>query len=370
LVELVAEEADLRVMGTEMFDRQPHSHDQTDDEIAGEREDGGHCPGIGLAVAPFTQLGGETAETVDHRSRLQPGKRTRCLPEPDRRRRPTGCVSRPSAAVEDREGPGERRGSGARAARQRHHRRIEPKDRDKGLDRTTGARPARSDIAERQVQKRSGDRRDRPAAYFNRANQAPADRRPHEAGELVADDRVAFAGGTLTLGISTGNSMIDDIVDAHKAADELAAADKIWQQAEVAALPGGLDAAAALLDNAISLRPDDWRYRISRAAVAIEQGDVREFDYQLAQTNPDSQASAEAQATEQASIREQKIMTLTLVEPVMAGQFTSAATCTEFYGELRNLYQHRFDDSTHSQRDLDQVAKYDGLVKGCASLPQ
>src|ERR1051325_1146883 len=60
-----------------------------------------------------------------------------------------------------------------------------------------------------------------------------------------------------TMGIPTGSSDIDDIVDGKKEADKLWAADKLW---DLAVASDSL----TVLDQALALRPNDWRYRITR----------------------------------------------------------------------------------------------------------
>lgn len=72
----------------------------------------------------------------------------------------------------------------------------------------------------------------------------------------------------------TGDKDVDGILAALEPIEEIQAADELLADAVTARLGGDLERAADRLDEAIGLRPDDMRYRRSRALVALQDDDA------------------------------------------------------------------------------------------------
>ncbi len=167
-----------------------------------------------------------------------------------------------------------------------------------------------------------------------------------------------------TLGTPTGSSIVDDLVDSKKEADKLWAADKLW---DLAVATDSIN----VIDQALALRPNDWRYRITRARMLLQAGDTHGFNLELADAEPfKSDDPAVANVTDQeAAIRNQRITELTGLEQSLSTRFKSRSQCTELYGQLRNDLRRRFQEGQGRQADLDTAARYDVAYNNCASLP-
>lgn len=177
-----------------------------------------------------------------------------------------------------------------------------------------------------------------------------------------------------TLGISTGSSIIDDMVDSKRAADEMAVAERLYQSAIENNDRGGLETATDLVDQAIKLRPEDWRYRIVRASLAIQQGDAAEMGFQLgeARPRPEDNDLTSPDAVDEA--RQIRTATIAEFEKLAARlRFHNRGPCESFYLQLRNMYEDRLRDggeTTDPARNQQQVDLYDGLYQQCATLPR
>ena len=73
------------------------------------------------------------------------------------------------------------------------------------------------------------------------------------------------AGSRIVTG-STGDDEADAVLDAYEVIRNLNEADKLMDK-------GRQERDPAVMDQAIQRRPGDWTYRVSRAALALEQGD-------------------------------------------------------------------------------------------------
>jgi hypothetical protein len=86
------------------------------------------------------------------------------------------------------------------------------------------------------------------------------------------------------LGLSDGNSYVDAAVDA---------ADVVikFQQAEDLMAKGRKNSDPKSMDSAIKLRPNDWTYELSRANLALQQGDMKTYWGNWNQVQIDSQGT-------------------------------------------------------------------------------
>lgn len=177
-----------------------------------------------------------------------------------------------------------------------------------------------------------------------------------------------------TLGIPTGSSIIDDMVDSQRAADQMAVAEKLYKAAIENNDRGGLETATDLADQAIVLRPEDWRYRIVRASLAIQQGDVVEMGFQLSEARPRPDDNDLTSPDSRDEAREIRSATIVEFEKLAARlQFHDRGPCESFFLQLRNLYQDRLrdgGDTTDPGRNQQQADRYDGLYQQCATLPR
>jgi hypothetical protein len=82
------------------------------------------------------------------------------------------------------------------------------------------------------------------------------------------------AGSRLVTGRS-GDEEADAVLDAYEVISNLHEADKLMDK-------GRQERDATAMDQAIQRRPGDWTYRVSRAALALEQGDWTAYEQQTA----------------------------------------------------------------------------------------
>ena len=84
-----------------------------------------------------------------------------------------------------------------------------------------------------------------------------------------------------TLGIPTGSSWKDDLIDQQRADDTFETAQKLYEAALKQNSQEFLQTATDLVDQAIKLEPNDYRYRLTRASLAMQQGNSQEMDFQI-----------------------------------------------------------------------------------------
>ena len=174
-----------------------------------------------------------------------------------------------------------------------------------------------------------------------------------------------------TFGISTGSSWVDAMVDDQKASDEMKKAELLYYLAITNNDRGSLEEAKTYADDAIRLRPTDYRFRITRAAIAIQQGDYSEMDFQMSEQYPRGPAAGSDEYRQE--LREIRNAQLVTFEELASRlNFKGRKSCETFYLNVWQIYQHRVDDGGEpSDRDRNraQAAKYLGLYQGCAALP-
>jgi len=161
------------------------------------------------------------------------------------------------------------------------------------------------------------------------------------------------AGSRLVTG-RTGDDEADAVLDAYEVISNLHEADKLMDK-------GRQERDSAAMDQAVQRRPGDWTYRVSRAALALEQGDWATYEQQTASA---AQIAGERDIdplwyTNQ-SIRD--------LEPVQSNLAASGwpdkAQCIKLNQDLAAHYRQRHA-LTGSAADLAQAEAAESLVAAC-----
>ena len=157
-------------------------------------------------------------------------------------------------------------------------------------------------------------------------------------------------GGLINLGSrvligSTGDDETDAVINAYEVIDTLHKADELMAE-------GSRNRDASKMDEAIELRPGDWTYRVARAGLALEQGDVGQAVKQI------EAAQIGGQGAPPLDFLDQSIAEFEKVENRIGGKFKSDEQCFELYGGLASLYRER---STHTNSPEDR-ARADGAL--------
>ena len=79
-------------------------------------------------------------------------------------------------------------------------------------------------------------------------------------------------------------------MDAYTVIDTINKADKQMDAGRAARIKGDHKAAAKQMDAAIKMRPGDWTYRVSKASLAVEMGDIDEAQAQFEAADAASQS--------------------------------------------------------------------------------
>jgi hypothetical protein len=128
---------------------------------------------------------------------------------------------------------------------------------------------------------------------------------------------------------TSGSDTIDAILDAKDVIDNINAADNLMKQ-------GREKDDLNLMEQAIEKRPGDWRYRVSAAALALQQGQLSVYD---------EQTHAATGLTPRDQMLPMLNMTIYELEGVKNHfsdkPFKSGRQCRELYGELANNYSLR-----------------------------
>jgi len=157
-------------------------------------------------------------------------------------------------------------------------------------------------------------------------------------------------------GGSTGDDEADAALDAGMVIKNIQDADNLMDQ-------GRKNRDAAAMDKAIKKRPEDWSYNVSRASLALEQGDLKGYhryrneawrliDYGI--SNP----------RRYIQYTNQRINELEAVKARLGGRFQSQDQCHEFYNSLKTEYAARAY-LTGSKADQERV---DQLINGIDQL--
>jgi hypothetical protein len=157
--------------------------------------------------------------------------------------------------------------------------------------------------------------------------------------------------GTRIVTGSVGDEETDAVLDAYQVIDTIHQADKLMDE-------GRDERDASKMDQAIKMRPGDWTYRVTRAGLALEQGDLTQYS---AQVDAAAQAS---QGKDPLWVANQHIGEFEKVENKLATSgFTSADQCRQVYGALFDQYSRR---AALTKSPDDQAKANDALARQSA----
>jgi hypothetical protein len=171
-----------------------------------------------------------------------------------------------------------------------------------------------------------------------------------------------------TLGIPTGSSLKDDFIDQQRADDTFEVAQKLYEAALAQNSREFLETATDLIDQAIKLQPNDYRFRITRASLAMQQADLTGMSFQLSEafTKVENPSSVDGQK-ETEKIRDAEIAEFEKLAARL--KFHNRGPCEGFYAELRDAYHKRNQSAGAQAGDLDAERRYDAIYQQCATLP-
>lgn len=148
--------------------------------------------------------------------------------------------------------------------------------------------------------------------------------------------------GTRVVTGSTGDAEVDAVLDAYEVIDTIHKADQLMAE-------GSRNRDASKMDEAITMRPGDWTYRVSRAALALEQGDIGQYKTQFDAARAGSQGKDPLWFIDQSAAELQQVET-----KLTTSGFTSNEQCRELYGAYADLYGQRAN-LTNAAQDWAQV---------------
>ena len=155
---------------------------------------------------------------------------------------------------------------------------------------------------------------------------------------------------TNAVGASTGDDEIDAILNAKKVIDKFTAAEKLIEE-------GAKERNPAKMDEAIKLRPQDWTYRTKRAALAIEQGDLKTAVSQM--------DAADAIPKGKRAQRHYVNSAIADLEALKTdGPWKSTDQCWLFYTSLAAKYE-ALAGLTGKLSDTTQAETYRGMADRC-----
>jgi len=161
------------------------------------------------------------------------------------------------------------------------------------------------------------------------------------------------AGSRIVTGRS-GDEEADAVLDAYEVVSNMHEADKLMDK-------GRQERDPAAMDQAIQRRPGDWTYRVSRAALALEQGDWTTYS---------QQTGAAAQIVGERNIdplwyTNQNIQDLEPVQATLAASgWPDKEQCIQLNQALATHYLQRYA-LTGAAADLAQVEAAKSLVAAC-----
>jgi len=161
------------------------------------------------------------------------------------------------------------------------------------------------------------------------------------------------AGSRIVTGRS-GDEEADAVLDAYEVVSNMHEADKLMDK-------GRQERDPAAMDQAIQRRPGDWTYRVSRAALALEQGDWTTYS---------QQTGAAAQIVGERNIdplwyTNQNIQDLEPVQATLAASgWPDKEQCIQLNQALATHYLQRYA-LTRAAADLAQVEAAKSLVAAC-----
>ncbi|MBN1640748.1 MAG: hypothetical protein JXA09_05900 [Anaerolineae bacterium] len=139
--------------------------------------------------------------------------------------------------------------------------------------------------------------------------------------------------GTRYVTGSTGDAEADAVLDAYEVISNLHEADVLMDK-------GRQERDAGPMDQAIGRRPGDWTYRVSRAALALEQGDL---DAYRAQTDA-AYSIVDQRGIDPVWYASQNIQDLQAVQDTLAAQgWPNREQCVQLNVALATYYKQRAD---------------------------
>ena len=177
-----------------------------------------------------------------------------------------------------------------------------------------------------------------------------------EEGNVDIMGGIALAAAALKRagGGTTGDPELDAVLDVYNVINTMNQADKLMGAAR-----DNRDADA--MDSAIEMRPGDWTYRVSRAVLALEQGDVAMAEQQSEQAWDLAGESPAAQER----VLDQSIGELEVMRNALgaAGNLTGNR-CRAVYNQLNAAYARR-GFLANSDEDAMNAATYASMSEGC-----
>ena len=153
---------------------------------------------------------------------------------------------------------------------------------------------------------------------------------------------------------SSGDEIADAALDTIDTIASISKGDNLMGE-------GRRDRDGTKMDEAIGLRPADWTYRVSRAALALEEGDVDAWADQLKIA---SNVAAQQKANQQ-RYASQVIDDLEQVKGSLGtGLYSNGAQCRALLDSLASYYRVRFE-STGSAVDAQMAAQYEADKQWC-----
>lgn len=156
---------------------------------------------------------------------------------------------------------------------------------------------------------------------------------------------------------SSGDPTVDAVLDARSVLGSIEKADKLMDEGRNKRDP-------AKMDEAIELRPNDISYRAARAALALEQGDMKTYQAHneaAAQIVAGGEVNGEWALTR--NIEEYENVEDRIGSSVSG--FSSNAQCRELYLGLSELYSQR-GELTGNANDTSMAQGYRNQAEYCA----
>jgi hypothetical protein len=152
----------------------------------------------------------------------------------------------------------------------------------------------------------------------------------------------------------TGDDEADAVLDAYEVIKNLNEADKLMDK-------GRQQRDAAAMDQAIQRRPEDWTYRVSRAALALEQWDWEGYIQHATAANQ----TVGERGIDMVWFTNQNIRDLEQVQRNLAASgWPNKEQCAQVNGELATYYMQRAS-LTGSTDDLVRIEEAKSLIAAC-----
>jgi hypothetical protein len=170
--------------------------------------------------------------------------------------------------------------------------------------------------------------------------------------------------GRVLAGLAKGDTSAAEeakaALDAYGVIDNYFQADKLMDE-------GRRDEDPAKMDQAIAKRPDDWSYRISRAALALQNYDLDTYADQTTVADD----LVEKQGISPVLCAQYLARDLEYAESrLRITGFKSRAHCEALYASLAKQYEVLWRQGSVAQKGAVRMDWAEGKLEGCSSLPQ